>query len=116
MFDEIITGFRMDMGGAQKVYGVTPDLATFGKARANGFPISGVLGRREVMSWFEKVFFSFTFGGELASIEASIATIKAMEKRNTISVIHKRGEKLIDGYQKIIRRLDIGDFTDIIGL
>ena len=115
IFDEIITGFRMDMGGAQKVFGVIPDLATFGKSMANGFPISAIVGRREIMTWFEKVFFSFTFGGELASIAAAIATIEAMERRNSITVIHQRGEKLINGYKEIINELEINSLTNIIG-
>jgi glutamate-1-semialdehyde 2,1-aminomutase len=115
IFDEIITGFRFDLGGAQKIYGVTPDLATFGKAMGNGFPISAVLGKKDVMDWFEKVFFSFTFGGETASIAAAIATIQAMENRDSINVIRRTGEKLMDGYQALIGKLDISALTKMIG-
>ena len=75
VFDEIVTGFRMDLGGAQTVYGVTPDLACFGKAMANGMPIAAVLGRAEIMRRMEDIFFSGTFGGEALSLAASIATI-----------------------------------------
>ena len=70
VFDEIVTGFRVAIGGAQQLSGVIPDLACFGKAMANGFPLSAIVGRADVMRWFEKVFFSFTFGGEAVSLAA----------------------------------------------
>src|SRR5262249_46912168 len=72
IFDEICSGFHFGLGGAQKRYGVTPDLACFGKAMGNGFPIASVLGRADVMKVFEQVFFSFTFGGEVASMAAAL--------------------------------------------
>lgn len=64
VFDETITGFRYANGGAQQLFGVTPDLATFGKGLANGYPVSAVAGRADVMQLMEEIFFSFTFGGE----------------------------------------------------
>ena len=64
ILDEIITGFRYSLGGAQELFNITPDLATFGKSMANGFPISAVVGRKELMKEMEEVFFSFTFGPE----------------------------------------------------
>src|SRR2546426_4552885 len=64
IFDETITGFRFAKGGAQEYFGVTPDLATFGKGMANGYPLAAVAGRAEFMHLMEEVFFSFTFGGE----------------------------------------------------
>src|SRR5690606_16635796 len=74
IFDEIITGFRLHLGGAQAQFGVTPDLACFGKAMANGMPISALVGRAEVMRSVEDVFFSGTFGGEALSLAAAQAT------------------------------------------
>ena len=62
IYDEVITGFRLAMGGAQEHFGVVPDLACFGKAMGNGFPISTVVGRRDIMELFDEVFFSSTFG------------------------------------------------------
>ena len=115
IFDEIITGFRMAMGGAQEHFGVTPDLAAFGKAMANGFPISAVVGRAELMALFEKVFFSGTFGGELVSIAASLATIEALETRGAISHIHAMGRRLMEGYARIVAGLGLGDITHMIG-
>jgi len=61
IFDEVITGFRWNLGGAQKYYGVTPDLALFGKAMANGYPISVVCGRKDVMESLGNIFISSTF-------------------------------------------------------
>jgi len=71
VFDEVITGFRFSRGGAGELFGVTPDLATFGKGLANGFPLSAVVGKREIMSEMEHVFLSGTFGGELLSLAAA---------------------------------------------
>ena len=115
IFDEVITGFRMGLGGAQKHYGVTPDLACFGKAMANGFPISAVVGKREYMEVFEDIFFSFTFGGETASIAAALATIEAMERRNTIDHIRSAGDQLMSGYTEIVAKLGCGAMTRMIG-
>ena len=71
IFDETITGFRFTSGGAQKLFGVTPDLSTFGKGLANGFPLSAVVGKREIMMEMENIFFSGTFGGELLSLSSA---------------------------------------------
>ena len=71
IFDETITGFRFSKGGAQELFGVIPDISTFGKGMANGLPISAVAGRREIMMEMEEIFFSGTFGGELLSLAAA---------------------------------------------
>ena len=76
IFDEVITGFRFDLGGAQNLFKVTPDLTCLGKAMGNGMPISALLGRQEIMKKFEDVFFSSTFGGETLSLAAAIANRK----------------------------------------
>ena len=82
IFDEVVTGFRWDLGGAQKYYDVTPDLACFGKAMANGMPISAIAGKSEYMKELDHAFFSMTFGGECLSLAASIATIKELQGKN----------------------------------
>jgi len=87
IFDEMVTGFRWSLGGAQAYYGVTPDMATFGKACANGMPISILAGKKEVMAGLEQVFFSGTYLGDALSIAASIETIK--ELRDNKDVIYK---------------------------
>jgi glutamate-1-semialdehyde aminotransferase len=82
IFDEVVTGFRWDLGGAQKYYDVTPDLACFGKAMANGMPISAIAGKSEYMKELDHAFFSMTFGGECLSLAASIATIKELQNKD----------------------------------
>jgi len=115
IFDEIITGFRMALGGAQEYFGVTPDLACFGKAMGNGMPISAVVGKAEYMKVFDDIFFSFTFGGELASIAGALATINAICKRDAIEQIHRMGRRLMDGFNSLVRRNGIADLVSMIG-
>ena len=95
VFDEVISGFRIDMGGAQAHYNVTPDLAAFGKAMANGYPISALVGKRKIMSKMEDIFFSATFGGELSSIAAANATITKLETTDGIRRMHALGDRLM---------------------
>ena len=116
VFDEVITGFRLALGGAQDYYGVTPDLACFGKAMANGYPLSAVAGRRDVMEWFDEVFFSFTFGGETLSLAAAKATISEMKQKSVISHLWEQGRKLKDGYNVLAKEFGVNDFTECIGL
>jgi glutamate-1-semialdehyde aminotransferase len=115
IFDEVITGFRMAMGGAQEVYDVVPDLACFGKAMANGMPISAVVGKAEYMNVFDEIFFSSTFGGELASIAAALTTIRALKERKGLSHINDMGRRLKKGYRSLIKQHDIADVTEMIG-
>jgi len=107
IFDEIITGFRIDMGGAQAVYGVTPDLATFGKSMGNGMPISAVVGRADIMSWMEKIFFSGTFGGEALSLAASLATIEKLRRENAVQRMLALGRRLREGVKGILADHDL---------
>jgi len=116
IFDEIVTGFRLAPGGAQEYYGVIPDLACFGKAMANGFPISAVVGKRKMMKLFDEIFYSFTFGGEIVSIAASIATIKEMKRRNVIMYLRERGRRIKDGYNVFAREYGLEKYTECIGL
>ena len=83
IFDEMWTGFRLALGGAQEFFGVTPDLACFSKAVANGMPLSILAGRKDVMSLLEQdVFFFTTFGGEALSLAAAKATILEMQEKD----------------------------------
>jgi len=115
VFDEMITGFRMALGGAQQHFGVTPDLACFGKAIANGYPLSAVVGKREIMSLFDEVFFSFTFGGEALSLAAAKATILEMQRRNVVGHLWEQGRKLQDGYNVLAQAFGVGAYTDCRG-
>jgi glutamate-1-semialdehyde-2,1-aminomutase len=103
IFDEIRTGFRVSLGGAQARYGVTPDLATFGKAMANGYPISTVVGRREVMSAVEsKVFISSTFFPNSLEMVAALKTIEILEREQVLDQLWARGQKLLDRLGQVV--------------
>lgn len=94
VFDEIVSGFRIHLGGAQAAFSVTPDLAAFGKAMGNGMPISAIVGRREIMCLMEEIFFSGTFGGETLSLAASIATIDKLRSEDGPARFAKMGADL----------------------
>jgi glutamate-1-semialdehyde 2,1-aminomutase len=115
VLDETITGFRFALGGAQELYGVTPDLACFGKGLANGYPISAVAGRREVMMLMEEIFFSFTFGGELLSLAAAKATLTKLRAEPVLETLARRGRSIIDGTEEILRRHDLGHIFETAG-
>jgi len=115
IFDEIITGFRFSMGGAQKLFGVTPDLAAFGKSMANGMPISALVGKQKYMKQVEDIFFSFTQGGETLSLAASIATIKEMEKKNVIKHLYKQGAYLQKGTTKLLKENGLDNVIKVKG-
>lgn len=116
VFDEVVTGFRLALGGAQEFFGVVPDLACVGKAMGNGYPIAAVAGRREVMEVFDEIFFSFTFGGETISLAAAVATIAEIRRQNVIGHLWEQGTKLKDGYNVLAREFGVDAFTRCIGL
>ena len=113
IFDEIITGFRWAIGGAQARYGVTPDLACFGKAMGNGMPISAVVGRADIMRLMEDIFYSGTFGGETLSLAAAIATIDKIERDGVTDRLWATGAELMT--QAIARIAAVG-LSEVIGL
>lgn len=115
IFDEMWTGFRMALGGAQEYFGITPDLATYSKAVANGMPISILTGKKEIMQLAdEDIFFYTTFGGEALSLAAVKATIAEMKEKNVQAYLDKQGAKLKDGYNKIAETLGM-DYTKASG-
>ncbi len=115
IFDEMWTGFRMALGGAQEYFGITPDLATYSKAIANGMPLAILTGKKEIMNLFDTdVFFFNTFGGEALSLAAAKATIEEMKEKDVINYIHSKGSILIEGIKKIIYNLDI-DYIEVKG-
>lgn len=115
IFDETVTGFRYAVGGAQQHFGVTPDLATFGKGLANGYPVSAVTGRADVMQLMEEVFFSFTFGGETLSLAAALATMKKLESEPVTDTLYKQGRKVIDGLKSRIAAAGAEEFLGTAG-
>ncbi|GAB4058717.1 aminotransferase class III-fold pyridoxal phosphate-dependent enzyme [Uliginosibacterium sediminicola] len=115
VFDETITGFRYELGGAQARFGVTPDLATFGKGMANGYPVSAVCGKAEYMQMMEEIFFSFTFGGELLSLAAAKATLEKLQREPVIATLQTRGARIKAGLQARVERHGIGEFASVAG-
>lgn len=115
IFDETVTGFRFDIGGAQKYFGVTPDLATFGKGLANGYPLSVVAGRADVMQLMEEVFFSFTFGGETLSLAAALATMQKLEREPVTATLYSQGKKIITNLRAQIEKEGAEDFLSVTG-
>ena len=110
IFDEIVTGFRIDLGGAQRRYGVVPDLAAFGKAMGNGMPISAVVGRAEFMKGMEDIFFSTTFGGETLSLAAALATVDKLERTDAVARFTAMGRRLRMETTRLIEAHGLADY------
>ncbi len=109
IFDEIRTGFRVSMGGAQKYYGVTPDLGCFGKAMANGYSISVVTGKTEIMNKGEKeVFVSSTFIPNSLSYVAALKTIEILERDCVLEKIWAKGKIFMQKVKGAIDKYNIG--------
>ena len=105
IFDEIRTGFRAALGGAQERYGVTPDLGTFGKAMANGYPLSCVAGKAEIMSVCEKkVFVSSTFFPNSLEMVAALKTMEILVREDVPDSIWKRGTKFLSDLESIVAK------------
>lgn len=103
IFDEMWTGFRLALGGAQQFFGVTADLACFSKAVANGMPLSVLTGRGDVMALLEhEVFFFTTFGGEALSLAAAMATLDVLETQQVPTQLARLGARLQDGLEALL--------------
>lgn len=122
ILDEIITGFRWDLGGAQKLYGIIPDLSTFGKAMGNGFSISALVGKKEIMELGglhhdkERVFLlSTTYGAESHSLAAALETMKIYERENVIEHLYRQGERVIEGINQVVEEHQLNGFFGVAG-
>ena len=115
IFDETITGFRYANGGAQEFFDVIPDLACFGKGLANGYPVSAVAGKAEIMKLMEEIFFSFTFGGETLSLAASYAVLNKLQQKPVIKTLFETGKKVIDGLNRLIDEFDLAEVFSVSG-
>lgn len=115
VFDEVITGFRFAKGGAQEYFGVTPDLAAFGKALGNGMPISAVLGRADIMQLMNKIFYSSTFAGETLSLAAANAVIDKITKEPVIETLWKTGEKIAQAATAKINSHGLDNVISLVG-
>jgi len=109
VYDEIRTCFRVTMGGAQKYYGVIPDLTVLGKAIANGYPISVVTGKKDVMMAAEsKLFISSTFFPNSESFIAALKTIELLERDKVLEDIWEKGKGFMDNIQALMDKYDVG--------
>jgi len=116
IFDEIVTGFRTLEWTAQKYFDVTPDLTCLGKAMANGLPISCICGKKELMKELQgDCFVSSTFGGELLSIAAALATIKIVEEQGVIKQIWIMGSRLTESFKQLVGVMNLNDGVSILG-
>lgn len=116
IFDEMWTGFRLALGGAQEYFGIKPDLAVYSKACANGMPIAFLTGRDDVMSLFETdVFYFTTFGGEALSLAATLATIDEMKAKNVPQYLATQGQKIKDGFTALASKHEMTDYISIGG-
>ena len=107
IFDECSSGFRKSFGGLHKLYGVEPDMAMFGKALGNGYAVTAVIGRREVMQSAEETFISSTFWTERIGSVAGLATLKVMEREKSWEKITSTGEFIISQWKKLAKEFDL---------
>jgi glutamate-1-semialdehyde 2,1-aminomutase len=122
IFDEVVSGFRFALGGGQEMVGVTPHLSAFGKAMANGFSVSALVGQREFMRLGgidhdqERVFLlSTTYGGETHCLAAAIACINEIRSKNVIPHFWNTGKRLIDGVNKIAAEIGVEKYVAAFG-
>jgi glutamate-1-semialdehyde 2,1-aminomutase len=122
VFDEMITGFRFSEAGAQGLYGVTPDLSTFGKALGNGFAVSALAGKREFMERgglrdsHERVFLlSTTHGAETHALAAAIAVMDVYAEEGIAARLHERGERLAKGVREAAAAAGVQDHVLVRG-
>jgi glutamate-1-semialdehyde 2,1-aminomutase len=122
VFDEMITGFRWHNGGAQALYGIVPDLSTFGKAIGNGFAISALLGKREIMELGglhhdkERVFLlSTTHGAENHSLAAALETMRTYEQQPVVEHLFRQGDRLAKGVNRAIAENGLQDYFQLAG-
>lgn len=107
IFDEVVTGFRFSLGGAQQYFGITPDLACFGKALSNGMPLAILAGKKEIMDSTQDVITTTTHNEECLSIVAGIATLNELEATETLSRIWKLGAYFKEKYNRYAQEFEI---------
>ena len=122
IFDEVVSGFRFSLGGAQEKFNVLPDLSCFGKAMANGFSVSALVGNKEIMKLGgsctekERVFLlSTTHGGETHSLAASIKTIQELQRLNAVEHFYYVGKNLIENINSLAQQFGISSLVQATG-
>jgi len=122
VLDEIITGFRLHLGGAQRLYGVSPDLSTFGKAMGNGFSVSALVGKREFMRLGgldhdrERVFLlSTTYGAESHCLAAAVEVMRIYECEHVVEYLYRQGERLARGIAQAVTSAGLDGYFGVAG-
>ena len=117
IFDEVVSGFRYALGGASELFHVTPDLAAFGKGMANGYAISAIAGKKELLKQIEQgVFVSTTFGGDSVPMAASLATIKILEQPGYYEKMTEIGKIQRNGICELIDKYKLNDVLSVSGM
>ena len=107
IFDEVSSGWRLNIGGAHKLYGVDPDIAVFGKAMSNGYPMAAIIGKEPIMDVAQNTFISSTYWTERIGPTAALATINKMQENNVPSHLSKIGNLICDGWQRLGREYNL---------
>ena len=117
IFDEVVSGFRYAIGGGSELYGVNPDLASFGKGCANGMPISFIAGKRDIIKLIEQgVFISTTFGGDAISMAGALATVKEIQEKDVMGHAWKLGEIMLNGLKELVKKHGVESAVSVSGL
>ncbi len=111
IMDEVLTGFRLALGGAQEFFGVHADLASYAKAVANGFPLSVYCGRRKYMERLYKFKMTTTYAGETLSIAAAVATLNIMRREKVHEHLYAMGRRLMEGFNRIARSVGVEGYA-----
>lgn len=115
IFDEIWTGFRVSKTGTIGLHNINPDLACYGKAIGNGFPISILAGKRNIMSKLDEVFFSFTFGGDIIGLTAAEFVTQFIDKKPVLNKILKLGNEITKNSKNLIKKYELENYIKIGG-
>jgi glutamate-1-semialdehyde 2,1-aminomutase len=107
IFDECTSGFRQTFGGLHKLYQVEPDMAMFGKALGNGYAITAVIGKREIMQAAQTTFISSTFWTERIGPTAALKTLEVMERKKSWEIITEKGKKISDGWLRLAEKNEL---------
>jgi glutamate-1-semialdehyde 2,1-aminomutase len=118
IFDEVITGFRVALGGAQELYGVKPDLTCLGKILGGGLPLAGFGGRSDIMQLLAPegpVYQAGTLSGNPLAVTAGLATLQRLARKNTYKTLDQKGNKLADGLARVLKKYRMTGTVNRIG-
>ncbi len=114
IFDEVSSGFRLALGGAQEYTGVTPDMSVFAKAISNGYPMGAVVGKREIMEPASRMFVSSTYWDDSIGIVAALTTLRELKRRNAVAHLQKIGASLQERLNRAAQ--DVGLDAECVGV